>query len=203
MRKFRFNIASLLTVILVLGVSFAALRQSTDLWESGLFTATLGILLISILLAIHRTESKRAFWIGFALFGTIYLGLTLMPSIERRLITTKALATLGLKLSWSTGGLVYFDYDSDGTADLYVANTFGDVAAAAGLQPAGKKAWFQDFVVGASLTGSGTTENFVRIGHSLFALLVGCLGGQLSRRLGRYSRVPGPVAAVDSSPSDR
>jgi hypothetical protein len=100
MRKLRFNIASLLTVIMVLGVSFAALRQSTDLWESGLFTATLGILLISILLAIHRTEFRRAFWIGFALFGSIYLGCTLMPSIERRLITTKALAALGLKLSW-------------------------------------------------------------------------------------------------------
>ena len=30
--------------------------------------------------------------------------------------------------------------------------------------------------------GMGTTENFVRIGHSLFALIVGWLGGVLSRR---------------------
>jgi hypothetical protein len=30
--------------------------------------------------------------------------------------------------------------------------------------------------------GTGTTENFVRIGHSLFALIVGCLGGSLSRK---------------------
>jgi len=34
---------------------------------------------------------------------------------------------------------------------------------------------------------SGTTENFVRIGHSLFALTVGWLGGQLSCRLRRAS----------------
>ena len=30
--------------------------------------------------------------------------------------------------------------------------------------------------------GTGTTENFVRIGHSLFALIVGWLGGALSRK---------------------
>ena len=30
--------------------------------------------------------------------------------------------------------------------------------------------------------GTGTTENFVRIGHSLFALIVGWLGGVLSRK---------------------
>jgi hypothetical protein len=66
MRKLRFSIASLLALILVLGVGFAALRESSDLWDSGLFTVTLGILLISILLAVHRTESRQAFWLGFA-----------------------------------------------------------------------------------------------------------------------------------------
>ena len=98
MKRIRFNIASLLVVILVLGVGFAALRESSDLWESGLFTVTLGILLISILLAVHRTESRRAFWLGFALFGWIYLGLSLVPSIESRLITTKALHYLDSKV---------------------------------------------------------------------------------------------------------
>ena len=41
MRRIRFSIASLLGVILVLGVGFAASRESNDLWESGLFTLTL------------------------------------------------------------------------------------------------------------------------------------------------------------------
>ena len=91
MRRIRFNIASLLVVVLLVAVGFAALRESNDLWDSGVFTLTLGVLLISILLAVHRTESRRAFWIGFALFGWIYLGLSLVPSIESRLMTTKAL----------------------------------------------------------------------------------------------------------------
>ena len=98
MRRIRFNIASLLVVILVLGVGFAALRESSELWESGLFTLTLGVLLISILLCIHRVGKRRAFWLGFAFFGWIYLALTVVPSMESRLITTKALGYLDSKV---------------------------------------------------------------------------------------------------------
>ena len=98
MRRFRFNIASLLVIVFILGVGFAALREASALWESGLFTLTLGVLLTSILLAIHRTEKRRAFWMGFAIFGWIYLGLTLVPSIEFRLTTTKALGFLDSKV---------------------------------------------------------------------------------------------------------
>ena len=65
MRRFRFNIASLLVVVLLVAVGFAALREANETWDSGLFTLTLCVLLISILLAIHRTESRRAFWHRF------------------------------------------------------------------------------------------------------------------------------------------
>ncbi|MGZ3413087.1 MAG: hypothetical protein ACXWNX_04645 [Isosphaeraceae bacterium] len=92
MKHIRFSIASLLLVVLFVAVGFAALRESNETWNSGVFTLTLAALLISILLAIHRTESRRAFWIGFALFGWIYLGLSLVPSIEYRLLTTKKLS---------------------------------------------------------------------------------------------------------------
>ena len=98
MKRIRFNIASLLGVILVLGVGFAALRESSELWESGVFTLTLAALLISILLAIHRTEKRRAFCWDSLLFGSIYLGLSLVPSIESRLITTRGLAYLDSKM---------------------------------------------------------------------------------------------------------
>ena len=90
MPRLRFNIRNLLTIIFVLGVGFAALWESSELWESGSFTLMIGVLLISILLAVFRTESKQAYWIGFALFGWVYLGLSSVPSIEYRLTTTKA-----------------------------------------------------------------------------------------------------------------
>ena len=98
MRRIRFTIASLLMLVLFVAVGFAALRESNDLWDSGVLTVTLAALLISILLAVHRTESRRAFWLGFAFFGWIYLVLSLVPSIESRLMTTKGLAYLDSKV---------------------------------------------------------------------------------------------------------
>src|SRR5947209_18313288 len=102
MRRIRFNIASLLVVVLILAVGFAALRESNDLWDSGLFTLTLTVLLISILVSVHRSDARRAFWLGFALLGWTYLALSVVPSIESRLITTKALAYLDSKVPGRT-----------------------------------------------------------------------------------------------------
>jgi hypothetical protein len=44
-------------------------------------------------------------------------------------------------------------------------------------------------------SGRGTTENFMRIGHSLCALTLAWLGGKLSRRLSDPNRdvSPGPA----------
>jgi hypothetical protein len=201
MRRFRFHIGTLIVLVLVLGVSFAALRESNETWDSGVFTLTLVILLTSILLAIHRSEARRAFWLGFALFGAAYLGMSLAPPIESRLITTKALTYFDSKMPRSMpAGFAYFDYGNDGDMDLYVVNqaqpnvfylnkgngTFQDVTAIAGLSPGNQVTnnGRLDVSSGQSLRGStGTTENFMWIGHSLLALIAAVVGGQLSRRL--------------------
>jgi hypothetical protein len=152
MRKLRFNIASLLLVVSVVAVGVAALRESSDFWDSVLFTLTLGVLLIAMHLAIHRTDKRRAFWLGFGLFGSAYLGLSLIPSIESRLITTKGLSLIDSKVRRSNlarEGLTFFEYD-DGRLDQFVVNNsqpnslylnkgngkFQDVTAIAGLNQA-------------------------------------------------------------------
>jgi hypothetical protein len=192
MRNLRFNIAGLLLVIFVLGIGFAALRVSDDLWESSIFTLTLGMLLVSILLGVHRSGSKRAFWIGFALFGWGYLALAQVPSIESRLLTTKGLAYLDSKVPGrppNPAKLLLGTIRSAGSC-----NQIQDVAFAAGLKVSTGsdrvvRVW--DVATGKLLTGwTGTTENFIRIGHSLLALLIGWLGGRLSRRLSGDSSSP-------------
>jgi hypothetical protein len=90
----RYYIGGILWAILIVAFGFAALREADDLWGSGLFSLTLGLLLAAVLLAVHRTGARRAFWLGFALFGWGYLSLSLVPSIEFRLITAQALAYL-------------------------------------------------------------------------------------------------------------
>jgi hypothetical protein len=208
MRNLRFTIASLLGVVLFFGVGFAALREANDLWESGLFTLTVGILLVGVLLAVYRAQTKRAYWVGFALFGWVYLALTLVPSIEARLLTTKALGILGSRAhNANSARFAFVDHDQDGSIYHYVANnaqpnllyrnlgngTFQDVTAAAGLnssggQTAGTDTIFVDLSTPPPPMGSiGANARFVRIGHSLVALVAAWLGGQLSRRLQRGS----------------
>ncbi len=196
MRRIRFNIASLLGVIVVFGVGIAALRESSDLWESGVFTLTLTALLVSILLAVHRKESRRAFWVGFALVGSAYLGLSLFPSIESRLITTKALAYVRSKVferslkitkvrhsgNWRLAPTMGLESTSQSVQTVAFTNYGKQLATTNKGQV---RVW--DVATGRLLSGrSGTPENFVRIGHSLLSLIAAFLGGQLSRQL--YAR---------------
>jgi hypothetical protein len=179
MSRLRFHIGTFVIVILLLGICLAAMRESNEAWDSSIFSLTLGVLSISIPLAIHRTEKRRAFWLGFALFGSAYLGMSLVPAIESRLITTRALAFLDSEVPRpNQGELGYFEYASEGVIDLYVANN---------------SLFSWNNLVGTLPNGSsGTTEHFVRIGHSVLAIVAALLGGQISRYL----------HGVDSSASD-
>ena len=64
MRRFRFHIGTLLILVLILGVGFAALRESDETWDSSIFSLTLGVLLISILLAVHRLGVQESILAG-------------------------------------------------------------------------------------------------------------------------------------------
>jgi hypothetical protein len=199
MRRFRFHLGTLIALVLVLGVGFAALRESNETWDSGVFTLAVVILLTSVLLAVHRTEERRAFWLGFALFGVAYLGLSQVPPIASRLITTKVLAFIDSKLPRSMpAGFAYFDYDNDGDMDLYVVNQ----AQPKVLYLNRGNGTFEDVTSGKSLSGStGTTEKFTRIGHSLLALIIALLGGRLSGYLYAKNRRPaqGPADSRGST----
>ena len=41
MRRFRFHLGTLVILILLLGVGFAALRESNDTWDNSIFSITL------------------------------------------------------------------------------------------------------------------------------------------------------------------
>jgi hypothetical protein len=193
MSRIRFNIASLLVVVVAFAVGIAALREANETWESGLFTLALTVLLVSILLAIHRAESRRAFWIGFALFGTTYLALSLVPSIESRLATTKVLAYLDSKVPGRTQSFFKIQVTGGNQVHAVAFSPQGNQLATSSLGTV--KLW--DATTGRLLGGwAGTTENFVRIGHSLLALLAGWFGGLLSRRLRRASSSPQESTAI-------
>jgi WD40 repeat protein len=190
MRRIRFSIASLLGLVLFVAIAVAALREANDLWDSGLFTLAVSLLLASVLLAAHRTDQKRSFWLGFALVGWSYLVASLVPPVESRLLTTKALSYLDSKvadrvitLTWTvatTGG-------SASTTTPVQAVAFspdGQTLALSRQGTSGPMVRLWNAATGKILAGAnGTTENFVRIGHSLLALVIALGGGHLSRWL--------------------
>jgi hypothetical protein len=219
MRKIRFHIASVVILILLVAVCLAALRESNQIWDSSVFSITLGTLFMSILLTIYRLGPKRAFWLGFALAGWTYLGLTLVPSIESRLITSKALVYFDSKVPRSLmARLGYFesiDSDNDGTTDLYVVNSQthalivdkGNGAVASSTpntasspvnnRVSGSGWLFLLNSVGRWMRGPvGSPENFVRIGHSLFALVIAVVVGQVSRQLYAKNRAVGQDSVI-------
>jgi hypothetical protein len=187
-------------------VSFAALREATDLWDGGVFTAALAALLVSMLLAVHRRDDKRAFWLGFALFGSAYLIASLIPPIESRFPTTSGLALLDSKLSDRVIAMTWSISTTGGsTTTGYAMPTLALSADGKSLVD-GTGGWVQvlNSVTGASVAGPhGTTENFVRIGHSLLALVIGFVGGCLSRQQyarGQSVNCQGPPGRARCSP---
>jgi hypothetical protein len=200
MTRVRFTLASLLFAVLFLGVGFAALREASELWSSVIFTLTIGALLVSILLAIHRASPARAFWLGFALFGWAYMGLTLVPSIQSRVISTKGLAHLDSIIPGRPQvvfKIKQLTLPAPGTANAQNQATSltltGNTVTSVNLS--GVRIW--DAVTGNLLQGrTGSTEDFVNVGHSLVALLLAWVGGILSRRLGRSSRPTEESSAI-------
>jgi hypothetical protein len=175
MSHFRFTIAHLLGLVLFIAVGFAALREATALWDSAVFSVTLAVLSVSVLLALHRADRRRVYWLGFALFGWIYLGASLIPPIECRLLTTEALARIAARIP-ALVDPVAFTFSPDGSS--LVASRPGMI-----------RLW--NATTGQLLGGSvGSTDCFRGIGHSIVALVLAYLGGHLSGWLFARGRTP-------------
>jgi hypothetical protein len=85
------SIAGMLGVVLFGAVALAALRSGSDLWTSGIYTTALGALGFATLGAVLRRGPSRAYWIGFAIFGWGYLALASVAETRQRLLTTHLL----------------------------------------------------------------------------------------------------------------
>ena len=145
----RLSLRALMAFIVVLAVAIAALRSTSEYWVSTTFSMTLFFLTTAVLGVAYRRGSRRAFWLGFALFGWVYWLLSFGPWFDARVASNLMLTLPIQQLSY----VMHPQPEFDGPIKL------------------GSN---EDFAARYVFT---TRDNIVRIGKSLAVLLVALLGG--------------------------
>lgn len=201
--KFTFSIAGLIGLVIFSAIAIAALRQATEVWDAGLFTLTLTALTLSILMAIHRAGLRRAFWTGFAICGSAYLLVSLVPTINSRLLTSKFLAYVDSKMADRPDlYTVVLAAPSGGNAST-VTKLPIDIPTVGGsmISTGSTTLTFSSNTSQAmAFSLSGSSERFVSIGHSILALLVAWVGGRFSMRLLLARALEAPVEPERATP---
>jgi hypothetical protein len=187
----RTSVRGLMALIVVCAVGLAALRNANALWAGMLPLAALAAVGVAVLGAVILRGKERDWWLGFALFGGGYLGVTIGPllsdSVQRQPGTTHLLEYVHARVISSS--IATFDVSRAGrgsrlfrvttldgavhsrkVADRDYDTTPADVILTS-IAPANR--WQ------SALPGAAHHDPFLRIGHSLFALLAGLLGGMV------------------------
>jgi hypothetical protein len=63
------SLAGLMALVSFVAIGVAAPRHSTETWAGVMLLAVLGLLAASVLGVVYRRDGRRAWWLGFALFG--------------------------------------------------------------------------------------------------------------------------------------
>jgi hypothetical protein len=72
----RYSIAGLMGIVMVAVVGLAALRNPSETWAGAMLLLTCGILALGVVGAIDRRGARRAWWLGFSVFGWGYIALS-------------------------------------------------------------------------------------------------------------------------------
>jgi hypothetical protein len=123
------------------------LRSQSAVWASTLFTSTLTLLGIATLAAAFGKGRRRAFWVGAAFCGWLYILLWCSTEIRPNLTTTL---------------LIDFAYPGDKFNNILVK---GNIYTTRLMYPT----W--------NAMVKATKTSFFLVGHSLFALLASLGGG--------------------------
>lgn len=76
MAHLRISVAGMMILLLGIGLVLASLRFPSDAAAAAVLLVTQATLAFAILAVVYRAGEGRAFWLGFALFGWGYMGLT-------------------------------------------------------------------------------------------------------------------------------
>ena len=80
MGAFRISMKGLVLVLLLAGLALGAMVTTSELYSAALFSLTLLVLCSALSMAVYVRGTRRAFWVGFAAAGWLYL--VLMRGLE-------------------------------------------------------------------------------------------------------------------------
>lgn len=205
----RFTLKHLFIWTAVIALCCVALRNASGLWVAVMIGLALLTMATAILLVIFRRGADRAYWIGFATFGWLYLGLMLFgwnmdpnsyaanPFQPHNLVTSRlsevayhwlydeAFETYNASLQMGPGG----GYSGFGSSGGMSSSPYGPGGGmmGSGMMPGG------GYPGPGAMRGMGpvalppppgpNSQDFVNLSQALWAILLAAVGGALARWL--------------------
>ena len=188
----RYSIGQLILATALVGLACVALRNAGPVWVAALLGGVLALLGAGLPLALFREGQQRSFWIGFALFGWLYLlvlayGWSLDANtssgnpLRPQALITAHLSMLGYnKLYPASRQTADVVYDVNGTLVLTQGSPNQPVIWDTRTGNALSGFSFSVGRAGTSAPPGPTREDFVNVAHACWALLIAVCGGWFS-----------------------
>lgn len=169
------SIAGLMTSVLCIAVGIAALKNASASWAGAMLLSTLGNLTVAVPGIVYRDEGRRAWWLGFAVFGWGFAALTLAPWSRPENLPTADLLNYAYARVSPPNVVAMDPFTVSGMVDAGTIVVLDDDPPLDGLAapPLGSHA--------VVAIGSTDLVAFRGIGHCLLTLIVACVGGLLAR----------------------
>jgi hypothetical protein len=170
-----------------IALSLVALRSASATWVAVSLLGAMTVLTSSVLLAIYRRGARRAYWVGFATFGCLYLLLPFASwTLAQVAATDNLLASNNLPTQQLSSATYHWLYDK--AFEKYYASQGGGYAGSApgmgmssGMDPYGGPSMMPTGWGMAPTAPPGPNErDFVHVAHAVWTLLLATLGGCLA-----------------------
>jgi hypothetical protein len=180
-----------MAVILVSAIGLAAIRNANSLWAGMMLLTALAVVGIAVMGAVILRGKERYWWAGFAFFGGAYLAIAvgpwLSPWFQPLLGTTDLLRYSYDRMNPSEGPPLndaeLAAFDSRRSALVQHLERITGIARNAhdpAIVVLRRQLARLDAELAASKNSGPLYEHFQSVGHSLFTLLAGLVGGTVA-----------------------
>jgi hypothetical protein len=166
----RISLRSALVSVAVVALAIVSLRYASARWEAIILSFTAIVFFAMVIVALVGRGARQAFAIGMAVVMAGYLAVKLLEPRPTSRHVGLPTTYLLVRLQSLSGDIRYFDSRTGREVEGY--NPAAGVAARTGL--------------GVPTVYASTVpllENFLRVGHCWWALLLGYVGGVFGRQV--------------------